>query len=491
MNLTSPNTARTLLLALLFGLLCLGSLTAQAQESVTIGQDKVGEISSVNPSPFYSFTAQANQQVTIRLSAVASPVVPQFTIFNSAGVLVQAIGNPALGNSVEGIVIFPTDGVYTIQVSSVDGSIGQFVLSVLSSEPAIPPTPLAENQLVEATLAPAGQLVYSFTGNPNQLLLLELAAVDSLQNVSAELTAASGEVVATLSAKILQGTLLLPPGSDAYLLTLRHDSLSVPEISYRLSLTPQALDEEAALLELPSTGACVLATLQNNEVNIRANPQSDAAILATILPTEIYPVIGRNSDSSWYQIRYSAGSGWVSAAVTRRGGDCRSVAVTATQTAPSQATTTGPTATASPTSSGNATQTPTQAPITTEEAAPQAQVAGDNDQSIEVNIKSESRTVTGAISFPQGNTEDVVSYRVVNFDSITTSGNVVITAVCTGAGAENALVNFAGGSGGVPCNGASATQFHTNDSNQGRVRVSISSGNGAYVNWTLVFSAQN
>lgn len=361
--LRRPVKFKPFLLLVLLGLLLMGLPVSHAQEVVVLGQDKVGEISAANAAPFYTYAAQANEQVIVRVSAVASPVIPQFTVFNSSSVLVQAIGNPNLSSSIEAVVTFPSAGNYAIQVVSVDGSVGQFVLSVLSNKPAVPPTPLLLGQPVQAILAPATTVAYSFGGDPNQPLLLELAAVDSLQNVSAELTDSTGEVVAILNAKVLRGSLLLPAGVATYVLTLTHDTPNVPNITFALSLTPQeAAADEETLAELPTSGPCVLATQQAIEVNVRANPIADATIRATILPTETYPVIGRNGDSSWYQISYIGGSGWVSAAVTRRGGDCRNVGVTATLVPTATITPTiNTTATTSvtPNTSQTATATPT------------------------------------------------------------------------------------------------------------------------------------
>lgn len=75
------------------------------------------------------------------------------------------------------------------------------------------------------------------------------------------------------------------------------------------------------LPDLPTTGACMIATLEANAVNIRQTPSTDAPIVGQIDPLQIYPVIGRNADSSWWQIA----QGWLAGFVTRRGGDCASV----------------------------------------------------------------------------------------------------------------------------------------------------------------------
>lgn len=88
---------------------------------------------------------------------------------------------------------------------------------------------------------------------------------------------------------------------------------------------------------LPRTGDCVLATMGSNPVNVRFAPTTNSTIIGTIFPDLLYEVVGRSADSSWWQINPEipggAVSGWVSASVTRLGGDCSNVAVTDTSTA--------------------------------------------------------------------------------------------------------------------------------------------------------------
>jgi uncharacterized protein YraI len=121
----------------------------------------------------------------------------------------------------------------------------------------------------------------------------------------------------------------------------------------------------------------VLAT-QGQFVNVRQGPSTSAPIVTQIFPTVIYNVVGRNEQATWYQISVPEGSGWVSAAVTRLGGDCSAVPVAAppvTVTATSVPVVTG-TATATSTSPATATvetteeasATPTETATSTAEA---------------------------------------------------------------------------------------------------------------------------
>jgi uncharacterized protein YgiM (DUF1202 family) len=54
------------------------------------------------------------------------------------------------------------------------------------------------------------------------------------------------------------------------------------------------------------------ATVTAFRLNVRANPSASAAILTKINRNEVYAVLGRNNDSSWYQINVNGVVGWVS-----------------------------------------------------------------------------------------------------------------------------------------------------------------------------------
>ena len=68
-------------------------------------------------------------------------------------------------------------------------------------------------------------------------------------------------------------------------------------------------------LPLPSDGTCWLATLAPFPVNVRAEPNLNAAIVSNLAPDQVYQALGATSDpaNKWYQVL----DGWVSATVVR------------------------------------------------------------------------------------------------------------------------------------------------------------------------------
>jgi uncharacterized protein YraI len=176
---------------------------------------------------------------------------------------------------------------------------------------------------------------------------------------------------------------------------------------------------------LATSGACVMATISETAVNVRSGPGTDFGVTGSMNPVEIYNVIGRNSDSSWYQM---AGSGWAAASVTRRGGNCDSVPVTYVEVPPS----------------------PT--PVPTEEVGAPT-IAGDNEYpAVYVDFNGPAVTIGGELSFPEGDRSDTVTFYFTNLPMQTYSGRVFsLTITCAGS-TDNAAIVFPNG-GREPCTG--------------------------------------
>ena len=108
---------------------------------------------------------------------------------------------------------------------------------------------------------------------------------------------------------------------------------------------------------LPSTGACVVASLTGGAVNVRNGPSTDFRCCSSYRE-RAGSGDRRLPDGSWYQVNVNSIIGWVSASVIRIGGQCGSVPpVTLTPT--SAATSTTPTGSPTAGTPMTATWTPT------------------------------------------------------------------------------------------------------------------------------------
>lgn len=183
-----------------------------------------------------------------------------------------------------------------------------------------------------------------------------------------------------------------------------------------ITATPINIDDDERP-SLPTDGQCVLRAFDtDNNPNVRSGPDTEFAVTSFILSTELYPVIGRTEDSSWYEI----GNGWIAAFVTERGGNCDSVPITYIP--------------------------PTPTPLPT--ATPTLPIAGDNDVMVIIDAGEMGlqHSLFGNISSPTGDSMDTISYRVVNTEEHSFYYSLSYSIRCTGVGVEHAIIIFADGS---------------------------------------------
>lgn len=80
-----------------------------------------------------------------------------------------------------------------------------------------------------------------------------------------------------------------------------------------------------------SVNTGTIATVTAARLNMRDNPNASAAVLLKLNRSEVYPVVGKNGDSSWYQINVNGLVGWVSARFVAIGGNQNLPVVAAAQ----------------------------------------------------------------------------------------------------------------------------------------------------------------
>jgi hypothetical protein len=435
---------------LLVALLLMAS-AVNAQETVALNELKIGTITAESPSPSFRFTAAAGQSLQVEVVEVAAGLAPQFSITNASGALVQAVGNLGLSSQATDTVTFVQAGDYLISISSASSMTGQFVVRISAAEPAVPAQTLSVGTPISGTLTSGENITYALNGDPLRPLVLTVNG-----GVGVTLTNGAGQIAAILSTPLEGGAFNLPASAETYQLELLND-LELVSAVYAVALNPAdtpvpiATSEVSApdsivLPVLPVSGDCMLATLDAGEVNVRWLPTTDSEVITTISPANIYFVIGRNPDSSWYEIDVldeaadHPGSGWVAAFVTRRGGDCSNVQVSYIP----------PTA------------TPEVPP--TLEATPQ--IAGDNEVVAPFSYARDiSMGFSGALSYPQGNNVDTITYTLIDIPSpVPGRPEFRYRIACEGTGVEYAEVRWSDGSTS-PCDaGSNYVSYLTNSS---------------------------
>lgn len=209
---------------------------------------------------------------------------------------------------------------------------------------------------------------------------------------------------------------------------------------------------------LPEFGPCVLATFEPTVINIRSGPGTDFDVVATMDMDSVVSVIGRNDDSSWYQIE----RGWVAGFVTRRGGDCSSIPITYRPATPTPIP-------------------PTDSP---------ARIAGDNEvRGAVVSWNDNLIGFSGAISYPQGDRQDTITYRWADVpNSPPSDAQFRYTIRCSGD--TPAEILFDDGSTRL-CDetGYNFSQYFYDDvPTAGSITIRLTGGDDYYVEWNVQFS---
>lgn len=363
---------------------------AQDGQRINYGENLLGQVAGPEGSLF-NFEGQAGDVANIEIIGF-SGFVPSVALLDSTRTVVLAVADNLAGDDTVSLEYTLTTGsLHYIQVRGTTTPTGQFAITLEKGERPLPPAiPLTAGAPVQGTVT-SGELpvVYDFSTSPTEVSELRVSSLSPGYSPIITVLSQDGQTIASLNnPRLLGTTLVFAPGQETLKLVIDLGGFTSPatievQLIYGPSsgVSPAGTEEpsEVVLPQLPTTGQCVLATLENQNVNVRRGPSVDYEILVTISPQSIYNVLGRNADSSWFLISYGggSGSGWVAAQVTRLGGACGAVptatfppppnvTLTATPT-PSVTPTLNLTITATPTTTGtlNATATPSVTPTAT------------------------------------------------------------------------------------------------------------------------------
>lgn len=348
---------RVLLLCVLLAL-ALGVGSAAAQDAIDIAaipiavaQNQTGEITADAPTIHYALAISDPQSVNMQLLAISPALTPTFRVLNPEGVLIFDAANPGTMGVVGGLVNLASSGTYTIEVSAVGESIGQFLLSVQAGEPLADAEPLERGVLVGSALDnDTPRQAYRLSGSLDGALALTVAVntdegaeteTDAPALVITLRDADTGETLSLNRAGLLGIRYRLPAAERAYLLELTQGEARAA-VPFTVCLTAESQPDCAANVVPPAvlatplvtavaaidpTGACQVTSAGGQLINVRAGAGMGFGIDTQLAPRTFAPVIGRLADNTWFQVNVGGVVGWVSAGVVTLGGNCAGVSI--------------------------------------------------------------------------------------------------------------------------------------------------------------------
>ncbi|MDQ7027040.1 MAG: SH3 domain-containing protein [Anaerolineae bacterium] len=477
------------------------TIPVAAQNPISYGTSLTAELTSAAPQSFYTFNGAAGDVVTIYVLGHNAGFVPTVSLSGGTGQLGFSNNDPLTPFSNDASVTFrlPQAGAYSVLVGSVNGSPGLYTISLQVATPVVS-TVLADSVAISIPVGAPSQ-TYTIAANSAAPTSITIQSQTPGFNVSVWLKNPDGQVIAVVAGGIDATTLVLPPTTGNYELTVSAaDSTLAGSVAISLggaSTTPVPVATEETTAPVPMTqvatdpNVCTVTTTGN--VNVRSGPGTNYNAINNLSPNNQLIATGQNS--GWYYGTINNAPGWVFSGVVQASGACGNLAFVNAPSAPApqateevapQATTqqSQPTQSTQPTQSNQPTQPP---PPTATESAQTA--PPDQNIATTYSIKSNSPgSVSDSISYPNGDTEDSISYTLTDYDSVTTSAELRWTLFCNG---DTQNVSFRRGNREVGgCNSSYTERINAGNGSGGgsasaNFNIVYTGGNGAYVTWTL------
>lgn len=331
----------TMILLILFSLLLIvGAVTVQAFQGnggeLVTGQPAFGNITTAGSTLTYSYSLSDSRAVTLQvIGEVAQPTI---TVLKAG----QPVANQpnAEGSKIVSLTVLLDAGTYTIQVSTVNNTVGSVIVVVQSA------TPVTTGQLPIASVvngqvtADAATATYNFTAFPEPAFLyFESTLPTGGATVHLKNMAAGTESV--INGADVSGTRFrIPADSTAYEIDVAFTGTDQPQtFTLCLTLVSASSCEAGSVPQTNTTGdiqatpdasnplACIVIPLNSNGANIRKTADTASPVLIGLPNGEVAAVIGISPAGNFFKVSYKNVNGWVAKVAVGSTGDCSGVPV--------------------------------------------------------------------------------------------------------------------------------------------------------------------
>ena len=213
----------TWVLLLLCCALLIGVMPVAAQTGgvtpIGVGDNQPGELTPGAETQRFAVLLDAPQNIEIQVLALTRDFAPAVRIIDPQGIPIVTLGNPTRESIIGTTVSLLSAGDYLIEVTTVSGVPGQYVLSLRAGDPLEPPETIALGEAVSGIVnRTESRHAFIFPGAANAFMLLNVQARDTLSNPALILRDGStGEVIGMGSPRLAGVRFRIPPGIATYL----------------------------------------------------------------------------------------------------------------------------------------------------------------------------------------------------------------------------------------------------------------------------------
>ncbi len=331
----------TMILLILFSLLLIvGAVTVHAWQDgseLITGQPAFGNITSAGSTLTYTYSLSDSRAVTLQvIGEVAQPTI---TVLKSG----QPVANQpnVEGSKIVSLTVLLDAGTYTVQVGTVNNSVGSVIVVVQSA------TPVTTGQLPIASVvsgqvtADAATATYNFTAFPEPAFLYYESTLPTGGATIHLKNMAAGTESVINGADVSGARFRIPAGSTAYEVDVAFTGTDQPQ-TFTLCLTlvsassceagsvPQTnttSDVPVGTPDASNPSACTVTPLNANGANIRKTADTASPVLIGLPNGEIASVIGISPAGNFFKVSYKNVNGWVAQVAVGSTGDCSGVPV--------------------------------------------------------------------------------------------------------------------------------------------------------------------
>ena len=370
-----------IILVIVVGLLISSGVVLAQGGALTYGSNTLGSLTAAAPLAFYTFNGSTDDLVTIQVIGISPGMVPGISLNSpSQQQLANSSSDPfGIGDGQEARLSLrlPQDGIYTILISNVNGSPGDFLLR-LAGTPGTAGMDVPPGGPANANIAPNVAQIVNVPANPTAAQTLDVSTQTPGFGFRVGVRHPNGQVIALLTGDAQSSaTSNLPAGQGNYTLEILSLTPDVPGAVTVLVLPvgaqtvpPPTTDQQpappAATEEVvpaggqqganngAQPGVCMIST--NGNVNLRSGPGTNFNIVGTLSAGMSLPVVGVNN--GWFAVDVNGALEWAFGGVVSVSGPCNNLPLVQPGAAPPQ-TTQGVTGSSTPTMTATATATAT------------------------------------------------------------------------------------------------------------------------------------
>ena len=488
--------------------------TVSAQAGVLVsGSGQIGLLTEQTPLTIYSFNGNVGDQVTVRVFSLTPGMTTSLSVLApNQQQLAASESDPFTERDGAAVVTarLTSAGAHSVLVG---GTPGDYLIT-FDSRPLTETqtiTPVAPVTLSLSALSPVQTL--SFAANPTGASSLSLRTESVDASYAARLYDGEGNLSGVISG-LQEACFGIRAGSETYEViveTQERDLSFDVVVNYRNSPCGSGASGGGASSNNNTTnnvqpvttpdvvapeGVCL--AVAGGTVNIRSGAGTNFGVVGTLNAGQSITVTG-TSGTGWYAVQSQSVQGWIAASVVSVTGACANLPTVGSPQdgnvpdggQPTQPAVQTPTVTLAGDQQPTATQPEPPTPTATFTEVLEQIAPPDPNYSLNVELDG-TATVSDVVSYPNGDTEDRISYSVTGLNnSVALPGGrarLIITLTCTGTNIEQLQVR---GDGQNSACGQNVIDREVNfDSRTGGVQITAIGGTGTYVQWTLTARAE-